>query len=350
MTSEKVKDIFSKARKYAPSVIFIDEIDAVGKTRTGLGFKEDVLESLFVEMDGFTQHRDRPVFVLGATNYGAMKDDRLKLDTGLLRRFNSRIYVGAPDKAARLKYLKLVRRKKGYKALSDGVLESIAERSVGQTIATLEQIYDQLYRDSVKKNRDIDDSLLTEVYEEFFNGEEKHFSKEYYEKTAIHEAGHVYVSYVNGITPSFVTISSRGDYGGYMQKEIDEENPEYTRDDLLKSIRITLAGRLAEKEFYSDQSINTGASSDLRQATNIALSLICTYGMEEDMYMTVSPNEVLMSPFAKEYMDKVNAIIKREMELCEEQIKAGHGTIRRLADALLEKTYLRKDELIKILN
>ncbi|SEP73934.1 Peptidase family M41 [Lachnospiraceae bacterium NE2001] len=135
-----------------------------------------------------------------------------------------------------------------------------------------------------------------------------------------------------------------------MQKEIDEENPEYTRDDLLKSIRITLAGRLAEKEFYSDQSINTGASSDLKQATNIALSLICTYGMEEDMYMTVSPNEVLMSPFAKEYMDKVNAIIKREMELCEEQIKAGHDTIRRLADALLEKTYLRKDELIKILN
>ncbi|MCR5155121.1 MAG: AAA family ATPase [Butyrivibrio sp.] len=348
---ESVRELFARARKYAPSIIFIDEIDTIGKARTGSGTSESshsLLTTLLTEMDGFSARKE-PVFVLAATNYGVTERDTMNLDPALLRRFDNRIYVGLPEKSDRQKFLENVREKKGYKAITNEAIKNVAGRTVGQTIATLESIIDLMHRKSVMTGAKIDDTIFIESLDEYNHGAEKERSSEYYEKTSIHESGHAYMAYLNHEKPTFVTIVSRADYGGYMQREIDEQQGAMSREEILGRIRTSLAGRAAEMEFYGENACDTGASSDLANATSYAMSIVTTYGMIDGQMLSFRSDALSSIKVPREYVQMANDIILEQFELCKKQIHEGRDKIEELATALREKNYLTKAEIEEIL-
>ncbi|WP_024866729.1 AAA family ATPase [Butyrivibrio sp. FCS014] len=348
---DSVRELFARARKYAPSIIFIDEIDTIGKTRTGSGASEychGLLTTLLTEMDGFSARKE-PVFVLAATNYGVTERDTMNLDPALLRRFDNRIYVGLPEKADRQKFLESVRDKKGYTAISDEAIKNVAGRTVGQTIATLESIVDLMHRKSVMTGAVVDDDLFIESLDEYDHGAEKERSSEYYEKTSIHESGHAYMAYLNHEKPTFVTIVSRADYGGYMQREIDEQKGAMSRDEILGRIRTALAGRAAEMEFYGEDACDTGASSDLANATSYAMSIVTTYGMIKGQMLSFRSDALSSIKMPREYVQMANDIILEQFELCKKQVHEGRSKIEELAGALREKNYLTKADIEEII-
>ena len=162
---------------------------------------------------------------------------------------------------------------------------------------------------------------------------------------AVHESGHAYVSYRGGDRPSYVTIESRGNFGGYMQHGSDEDVPNYSRNELLAQIRTALAGRAAELVFFGEeQAVNTGASSDLRQATELAFRMLGTYGMAGGSLVVLSREEMLSSGLADRYMEQANAILQEEMANTVKMVEEGRAAIRRCADELLKENFLTGDQ------
>ncbi len=347
-SKDKVKELFKRARKYAPSVIFIDEIDAIGRSREG-GNTDSGINALLTEMDGFKKHNDKPVFVLAATNYGAMDDENLRLDQALLRRFDNRIYVGLPRKSDRLIYMeKIVSDKK--LSVSDECLKTITSRTIGQSLDMLNHVFDMAHRISVREKKELSDALLLEALEEYLYGEKKEHTPDYYVKTAIHEAGHAYVAWKSGLKPGFMTIVSRGGYGGFTALDDVEDKTEYTKNEIIGLIRVSLAGREAEKEFYGgDLAINTGAESDLRKATGKALDYICRYGMSEDELVNVDIRAIMGAADYGRYLDKANEILLREQAETAKLVKNGKKMIKKLSDVLCDSSHLTEKEILKVL-
>ncbi len=347
-----IRRIFEKARKYAPAIIFIDEIDAIGKKRTGsenTHHTESMLNALLTEMDGFLgADHNKPVFVLAATNFGAGREgDRIdSLDDALLRRFDNRICVDLPRESEREQYLLKMLADRNITAVSEETAHNIAERTTGQSLAELQNVFELAFRNAIKQSGTMTDDDLLTALEEYNHGEKKEHTPDYYKSVAIHEAGHAYVSYISGDKPSYITIESRGNYGGYMQHANQENVADYSRDELLARIRISLAGRAAEEVFYGkEKSLNTGASGDLRHATDTAFQMVCTYGMEQDQMIVLSKDEVLQSALAGEYMAKVNEILKTEMKNTIEIIESAKGKIRKIAEVLAKENRLTGKQL-----
>ena len=345
-SEENIRKLFAKAKRYAPSIIFIDEIDAIGKKRTGNSAKhieESMLNTLLTEMQGFSSGDvSKPVFVLAATNFGVGSEYEgiSSLDEALIRRFDNKVYVDLPNQDERKEYILMMKNKKNLTGLSDKVAESIAERTTGQSLAILQNVIELAQRNAIKENREVSDDDLLTALEEYIYGEKKEHTPEYYQKVAIHESGHAYVSYISGDKPSYITIESRGNFGGYMQHANQEDIPEYSKEDLLAKIRCALGGRAAEKVFYGDEkSLNTGASSDLAHATDLAWRIICTYGME-DQLMVLRKDEILASPMAADYVAKVNEMLNREMKNTVEIIENAKEKIRSIADTLVKENRL----------
>jgi ATP-dependent Zn protease len=181
--------------------------------------------------------------------------------------------------------------------------------------------------------------------EDYEHGEQREHSEAYYRSVAIHETGHAYISYLGGDCPSYITIESRANFGGYMQHANSEETPSYTREELLARIRTSLAGRAAEQVFYGrEKALNTGASGDLKQASNLAFHIICTYGMEEDQYVVLSRSEILKSSMAGDYIRQVNELIRREMANTLAMIEDGKDVIRAIADELVKENHLTGEQ------
>ncbi len=342
-----IRRIFEKARKYAPAIIFIDEIDAIGKKRTGSGNThetESMLNTLLTEMDGFRgADGNKPVFVLAATNYvvRGKGGETASLDDALLRRFDNKIYVDLPKERERERYILQMLAGRNITTVSKETAHSIAERTTGQSLADLQSVFELAFRNAARQSRIMaDDDLLTAL-EEYEHGEKKEHTPDYYKCVAIHETGHAYVSYISGDKPSYITIESRGDYGGYMRHANQEDVTDYTKDELLARIRTSLAGRAAEEVFFGKaKSLNTGAFIDLRHATDIAFQIVCTLGMEDAQLITLSKDEVLQSALAGEYTAKVNEILKTEMKNAIEIIENAKDKIRKIADALTRENRL----------
>ena len=351
--AEAVHSLFSAARKYAPSIVFIDEIDAIGKDRSSAASESssDVLTAFLTEMDGFIQDTSKPVFVLAATNYGVDSEKGKSLDPALLRRFDRRIYVDLPNKDERKRYLEMKIKKHSMVTLSQDQLENIAVRSTGMSLAELESVFEMALRCAIRSDSGVvGDSEFEEAFETFNSGEKKKWSSDSLLRTARHEAGHALICWLCGEKPSYLTIVARGDHGGYMQHNGNEGKAIYTKRELLDKIRTSLGGRAAEIVYYgSEDGISTGASGDLYNATRIAEDMICTYGMDESVGMSSINLSAANDLTNRMVRDRVNEMLSNELASAISIIDANKAAVDMLVEALLEKNHLKEKEIDQIL-
>ena len=351
---QKIRKLFLTARKYAPSVIFIDEIDAIGKERAGGSgqYTETLLNTLLTEMDGFSFDPERPVFVLAATNFPLSRDKangKAIIDPALMRRFDNKIYVDLPNQEERKEFLSRKIAKIQGAQITEAALRNISERTTGESLAIMQNIFDLALRNANRKEVALNDEILLNALEEYYYGEEHQWGRTYYESVAHHEAGHAYVCYLSGVKPSFVTIVSRGDFGGYMQHGSEEKTPSYTKEQLLWRIRTSLAGRASEIVFYGEEAgNNTGVSGDLQSATNLVLQMICRYGMSGRSLLSIDPDRLLGTPAGEKILMKAEEILEKEMEKTIQIIRDGKDKVEALSQALLIKNQLMGNEIDEI--
>ena len=321
--ASRVRDLFEQAKKIAPAIIFIDEIDAVGRQRgSGLGGghdeREQTLNQLLVEMDGFGNNDG--VIVMAATNRSDI------LDSALLRpgRFDRTVYVGLPDKRGREAILKVHARGK---PLGDDVnLNSIARGTPGFSGADLENLLNEAAILAVRRGKrfisqaEIDESIL-----KVMAGPEKRskvMSDKAKKLTAYHEAGHAVAShFLEHKNPvQFITIIPRGPTGGMTVYRPEEDTETYqSRSEMFANIVTSLGGRIAEKLMLDD--ISTGASSDIQNATRIARAMVTVYGFS-DKLGPISFEDAGHSIFigrdfgtTKSYSEETAALIDEEVKL-----------------------------------
>ncbi len=347
-----IRRLFKRAKRYAPAIIFIDEIDAIGKQRNGSDpHSESMLNALLTELDGFGTDNRKPVFVLAATNYGVGSDYEgiANLDEALMRRFDNKIKVDLPDQADRERYISMMLAKRHFE-VSEATIKNVAERTPGQSLAILQNIIALADRNASKEGHPVGDHDLLNALEEYQYGEKHESKPDYYKSVAIHETGHAVVSYLCGDCPSYITIESRGNFGGYMQHSNSEDVPNYSKEELLGKIRTSLAGRAAETVFFgTEKANNTGASSDLEHATHYAFSILCTYGMIDGHLMTLKQDEVLKSNIAGEYVERVNGILEEEMQYTLKLIEEHKDIITKVSEALLAANHLTGEEFKQLM-
>ncbi len=310
--ASRVRKLFDKARKLAPCIVFIDEIDAIGARRTSNSGAEtennQTLNQLLVEMDGFSS--EETIIVLAATNRPEM------LDKALLRpgRFDRQITIPAPDLKGRLDILKIHSENK---KISDDVnLESIAEDTAGFTGAELANILNEAaIIATINKHEEIENQDIEEAVKKVTVGLEKK-TRVYSEKdkklTAYHEAGHAVVSkYLPTQTDvKEVSIIPRGVAGGYTMYKSDEDKYYISKTEMKEKLIALLGGRAAEKLVLDD--ISTGASNDIEVATKIAREMVTKYGMSENLgpidFQGKEKNDMFV--FGENIGDKIGAEVK----------------------------------------
>ena len=362
--ASRVRDLFEQAKKQRPCIIFIDEIDAVGRKRgAGMGGghdeREQTLNQLLVEMDGFGANEG--IIIIAATNRPDI------LDPALLRpgRFDRQVVVDVPDVFAREEILKVHSNKK---PLAEGVdLGRIANVTSGYTGADLENLMNEAAIYAARRNKEkIDSEDIEDANIKVMMGTEKK-SKRITDKekrlTAYHEAGHAIVSKLVDKDEKVhqVSIIPRGRAGGYTMYTPKEDVFYSSKNEMLNNIIKSLGGRAAEEIMLDD--ISTGASGDIKQATKVARSMITQYGMSERLGLVSYDNneEVFLGRdygHSKLYSEKTAAQIDDEVkniigELYEKTkalLSENKETLERVAKALLEKETLNEAEFEKIYN
>ena len=310
--ASRVRKLFDKARKLAPCIVFIDEIDAIGARRTSNSGAEtennQTLNQLLVEMDGFSS--EETIIVLAATNRPEM------LDKALLRpgRFDRQITIPSPDLKGRLDILKIHSEDK---RLSDDVnLESVAEDTAGFTGAELANILNEAaIIATINKHDEIENLDIEEAVKKVTVGLEKK-TRVYSEKdkklTAYHEAGHAVVSrYLPTQTDiKEISIIPRGVAGGYTMYKSDEDKYYISKTEMKEKLVALLGGRAAEKLVLDD--ISTGASNDIEVATKIAREMVTKYGMSDNLgpidFQGKEQNDMFV--FGEDIGDKIGAEVK----------------------------------------
>ncbi len=356
--ASRVRDLFEQAKKSAPCIVFIDEIDAVGRHRgAGLGGghdeREQTLNQLLVEMDGFGVNEG--VIILAATNRPDI------LDPALLRpgRFDRRVFVGFPDIKGREAILKV--HSKGKPLGSDVKLGELAKSTSGFTGADLENLLNEAALLAARKNKkriEMDD--IKEATFKVVVGPEKKsrvMSEKEKKLTAFHEAGHAIAVKVASTTDKVdrVSIVPSGRAGGYTAHKPDEDKSYHTRDQLMEKIIIAMGGRAAEDIVFGE--ISTGASNDLKHANSVARSMITKFGMSENLSNMVfdENDEIFIGRDFRQtraYSEEVAALIDKEVKHLIDSaygktvsiLKQHINLLHKIADALLEKEKLEGAE------
>lgn len=363
--ASRVRDLFESAKKNAPCIIFIDEIDAVGRKRgAGLGGghdeREQTLNQLLVEMDGFGTNEG--VIVMAATNRADI------LDPAILRpgRFDRTVYVGKPDVRARKAILEIHSR--GKKLADDVNLEVIAKRTPGFTPADLENLMNESALLAARRGEsaitmeDVDEASIK--VQAGPAKKSRVVSEKERKLTAVHESGHAIVS---RLLPEedpvhMITIIPRGMAGGFTAYLPDDEISFMTKKKMEASIISLLGGRVAESLVLDD--ISTGASNDIERATKIARAMVTHYGMSEKLgtiNYDSSENEVFIGRdlgrsrdyserTAAEIDDEVTRIINEAYARCKELLSENLDKLLALSDALLEKETIYSKDFEKIFN
>jgi len=360
---QNVRELFARARRYAPAIVFIDEIDAIGKPRAGRAgggqAEENTLNALLTEMDGFTSPSpDRPVFVLAATNFNvndreeSPRESRRKLDPALVRRFSRTILVDLPERAARQQYLSKQLRERASCRASDEIISLLAERSSGMSIANLESVIETAARNAAQQGTELTDELLEEALETVRYGEARVRDAQQVRRTACHEAGHTLLYWLSGYWPAYVTVVSRGSHGGYMAPCSEEaEKGDFTRSELLWKIRGMLGGRAAEQMVYGDvDGPTTGASNDLERATDLARKMVCRYGMDEDFGLLATPELMkyegaLSSPVFIKLNDAAGRILREQMTETLRLLKENREHLDKVVESLTKRERLTMEDL-----
>lgn len=362
---QSIRKAFSVARRYAPSIVFIDEIDAFAQDRQSGAGDTLLVNELLTEMDGFEDNSSHPVFVIAATNFGrahTLYGENIALDSALLRRFGNRIYVDLPGKNELILYLNKVKEKRAdkdvnFNSLSDEDIAFIAEMLVGKSLAIVDNIINYAGGRAFMANPDnpvLDRKLLVDSYEEMNYGKKLSVEKSQLRKTAIHEAGHAVVGWVEGgdCTPVYATVTSRANFLGFVQYNANENAATRTKEELLARIRASLAGRAAELVCVDGAELSSGASDDLQKASQLALDIISNYGMSENSLFTypLVLGEAGVSPMMKPAIEEADKILKTEMEKTIEIVEEHKNLIIKFADALIEKGHLGQAEIERLMS
>jgi len=343
---ENIRNLFVRARRYAPSILFIDEIDAIGKKRSGGEFnrpQEETLNSLLTEMDGFTSSPTRPVIVVAATNLVESLDD------ALVRRFDREIEVDKPDRAAREAYLRKRLTGAQSKEVSEPVIERIAGQSAGMTIAQLERVVRLAGRTAATEGVPVTDEILEEAFETMRMGDASGpaTNQETLLRVARHEAGHCLVGWLHGEKPVQITIVARGKAGGFVEREADEGKMLYTKGELEAMICRTMAGRAAEMLYYGpDAGLSSGVQSDLETATHWAGLMVRRFGMSPEMgQVAMDGKRITDGLLAEKVTAAVENIVSNQLKSGLVMLQENQATMDVLVDTLMEKNRLTREEL-----
>ena len=358
--ASRVRDLFDQAKKLARAIVFIDEIDAVGRQRgAGLGGghdeREQTLNQLLVEMDGFGNNAG--VIVMAATNRADI------LDPALLRpgRFDRQIYIGVPDIKGRVEILKVHARKKPFE--DDVSFDAIARSTVGFTGADLENLLNEAALLAAREGKtkiglkDIDNAFLKVI---MGNEKKNRVITEHERKiTAYHEAGHALTSRVLPTQDPVqqVSIVPRGRAGGFTLNMPKEDKYYNTKQQMEEELIVLLGGRVAEKLIIDD--ISTGASNDIQRATDIARKMVTKYGMSEKIGpidFSSTQNEVFLGrDFANTNQlseqtaslidSEVKELIHKAYQRCEQILRENMDILHRLAQFLLENETMDNAQL-----
>ena len=358
--ASRMRDLFAEASKVAPCIIFIDEIDTIGKSRDGGRYgggndeREQTLNQLLVEMDGFAANEG--IIIIAATNRPDI------LDPALLRpgRFDRQVYVGLPDVKGREEILKVHTKNKPL--APDVSLKVIAQRTAGFAGADLENLVNEAALLAARRSRK---AITMEVIEEaamkVMAGPEKKsrvVTPEEKKLTAYHEAGHAVAGFYCKHHPRVheITIIPRGQAGGYTMYLPEKDRSYVTKGEMFEDIVSSLGGRVAEQLILDD--ISTGASNDLQQATNIARQMITKYGFSERLGPVVygtSQEETFLGrdlgqgkgyseTTAAEIDSEMRDIIDEAYETCRRTLTEHIDQLHALAQALMEREKLNEKE------
>ncbi|MFH1508658.1 MAG: ATP-dependent zinc metalloprotease FtsH [bacterium] len=357
--ASRVRDLFNKAKKNAPAILFVDEIDAVGRQRgAGLGGshdeREQTLNQILVEMDGFDTN-DR-VIVIAATNRPDV------LDPALLRpgRFDRRVVINNPDIKERIAILKIHSRKKPLG--KDVDLKILAQRTPGFTGADLNNLLNEAAILAARDNRKtITMNDCIQATEKVMMGPERrsHVLDKHEKKiAAYHEAGHALVAHFLPYSDPVhkISIISRGQAAGYTLKLPEGDKSFHSRKEFLDDLAVTLGGYVTEKLVFSD--LTTGPSSDLRQATNLARRLVKEFGMSEKLGPITFGDKEEMIFLGREIHDQrnyseevasnidkeINILIQGALHKAEKIIKKHGDILENIVKELLEKETLERKE------
>ncbi len=354
----RIRDLFASAKKNAPSIIFIDELDAVGRMRgSGIGGghdeREQTLNQLLVEMDGFEKNDN--VIVVSATNRADV------LDSALLRpgRFDRLITLNLPDIAERKDVLQI--HCKGKPLAPDVNLREVAERTPGFSGADLSNVINEAAILAARKNQtQVHQDNILEAIEKVLLGPQRKshiLSKKEKELTAYHEVGHALVStFLEESTPvRKISIISRGGAGGYTIKMPEEEKMMKTKSEFLAEISVLLGGYCAEKIVFNE--ISSGSSNDLKRASHLAKKIVKEYGMSSLGPISLGKKDNLVflgrdisegnnysEKLASRIDDEIDKIIKdAEKEAAKILIK-NKVLLNKITKVLIEKETIEKDE------
>ena len=346
--ASRVRSLFEDAKKAAPAIIFIDEIDAVGRQRgVGLGGgndeREQTLNQLLIEMDGFEGNEG--IIVIAATNRSDV------LDPALLRpgRFDRKVLVGRPDVKGREAILKVHAKNK---PLAEDVdLKLVAQQTPGFVGADLENVLNEAALVAARRNKSvIDASDIDEAEDRVIAGpskKDKTVSQRERELVAYHEAGHTIVGLVlsNARVVHKVTIVPRGRAGGYMIALPKEDQMLLSKEDMKEQLAGLMGGRVAEEIIFNVQT--TGASNDFEQATQMARAMVTEYGMSEKlgpvqyegnhaMFGAQSPQKSISEQTAYEIDEEVRSLLNEARNKAVEIIQSNRETHKLIAEALLK--------------
>ncbi|HEY9584948.1 MAG TPA: AAA family ATPase, partial [Candidatus Paceibacterota bacterium] len=357
-------DLFQMAKRAAPAIVFMDEIDAVGRVRgTGVGGgndeREQTLNQILVEMDGFEQNEK--VIVMAATNRPDV------LDPALLRpgRFDRRVTIDLPDRADREEIMKIHAAKK--QLAEDVNLKVIAERTPGFSGADLYSLVNEGAILAARENRNkVAQFDLIRSIEKVMLGPERRshiLSKKEKEITAYHEAGHALVASILPFADPVhkISIIARGRAGGYTLKLPFEDRKLQSRNEFLDDIAVSLGGYIAEKMVFGD--LTTGPSNDLQVATALARDMVTKYGMSDKIGPVALEGSGRLI-WGKggvsedhEYSDRVGSVIDSEVSVIIENglarageiLKKYKGALKSISDKLIEVETIEREEFEKLL-
>ncbi|MFA6954205.1 MAG: ATP-dependent zinc metalloprotease FtsH [Patescibacteria group bacterium] len=360
--ASRVRDLFRRAKKAAPSIIFVDEIDAVARQRgSGLGGshdeREQTLNQILVEMDGFDTNTN--VIVIAATNRPDV------LDPALLRpgRFDRRVILDPPDLKSREEILKVHSRKKPLAPEVD--LHKIAQRTPGFSGADLANLLNEAAILAARRNqKQVNMADCLESIEKVLLGPERksHMLTEQEKKiTAVHEAGHALVTAALPNTDPVhkISIISRGQAAGYTLKLPETDKHLHPRKEFIDDLAVMLAGQTAEKEIFGD--VTTGAQNDLRQATALARKLVMDYGMSDLGARTYGTKEEMIFlgreiSEQRDYSEKVaeaidltvDKFLKQAGETAKKTIKKYRAALDTIVNALIDHETIEQEEFANL--